>query len=99
MRYSLCDDTAILTMTNGCIANYAEFKNIDKDLQFATAVAMFGLKIKQSKYIKTVDWPDVHKIAVESYDPSIYLQAEFLKLIDKAEEIYSSKKRKKSKSD
>ena len=98
-RYSLCNDTALLTMNNSCLANYVEFKNIDKDLQFATAVAMFGLKIKQSKYVKEVDWLDITKIATDSYDASSYLQTEFIGLIRKAEEIYSTKKRKKNKSD
>jgi Ca-activated chloride channel family protein len=98
-RYSLCNDTALLKMNNSCLANYVEFKNIDKDLQFAVAVAMFGLKIKQSKYVKEVDWLDITKIATDSYDASNYLQTEFIGLIRKAEEIYSTKKRKKNKSD
>jgi Ca-activated chloride channel homolog len=99
MRYSLCNDTAIKLMNTACIANYTDFKSIDKDLQFATAVAMFGLKIKQSKYIKQVDWLDIVKIATDSYDSSNYLQNEFISLIGKAEEIYTTKKRKKNKSD
>ena len=99
MRYSLCNDTAMLMMNNGCLANYTDFENIDKDLQVATAVVMFGLKIKQSKYIKPVDWMDIVKIATDSYDASNYLQTEFISLISKAEEIYSTKKRKKKKSD
>ncbi len=95
MRYSLCDDTTQLVLKNYCLANFADFKSIDRDLQFATAVAMFGLKIKQSKYIKAADWKDIYRIASESYDPASYLQTEFLKLIDKAQEIYSPKKRRK----
>jgi Ca-activated chloride channel family protein len=97
MRYSLCNDTAHLVSTNYSVANFMEFKNIDKDLQFATAVAIFGLKIKQSKYIKEVDWQEIIKIATESYDPNSYLQTEFLQLVNKAEEIYSPKKKKKNK--
>ena len=98
MRYSLCDDTTLLVTKNYCLANFVDFKSLDKELQFATAVAMFGLKIKQSKYIKQADWQDIQRIAAESYDPNSYLQAEFLKLIDKAQDIYASKKRKKNKS-
>lgn len=97
MRYSLCEDTTQLLMTIACPANYVDFKNIDKDLQFAAAVAMFGLKVRQSKYVKGVDWMDIHRIASESYDPSSYLQTEFLQLVDKAEAIYSPKKNKKNK--
>jgi Ca-activated chloride channel family protein len=99
MRYSRCNDTTHLSITNTALANFTEFKNIDKDLQFATSVAMFGLKIKQSKYVKQVEWQDIEKIATESYDPSSYLQTEFLQLITKAQEVYSSKKKKKSKDD
>lgn len=99
MRYSHCDDTAHLTLAGSCLANYVEFRQIDRELQFATAVAMFGLKVKQSKYVRSVDWVDIHRIASESYDPASYLQAEFLQLVDKAQHIYSPKKRKKNKSD
>lgn len=99
MRYSLCNDTAMLSLTNTCPANYVDFKSIDKDLQFATAVAMFGLKIKQSKYIKQVDWQDIERIATESYDASNYLQNEFIGLISKAEDIYTSKKKRRNKND
>ena len=99
MRYSLCDDTTHLMLKKACLANYTEFKNMDKDLQFATAVAMFGLKIKQSKYIKQADWKDIKQIATESNNPESYLQTEFLQLIDKAEAIYNIKKRKKNKKD
>lgn len=99
MRYSLCNDTTLITLKSDCVAGFVEFKSLDKELQFATAVAMFGLKVKQSKYIKEADWLDIHKIAEESYDAGSYLQTEFLKLIDKAQDIYASKKRKKSRSD
>ncbi len=97
MRYSMCNDTSHLVFENTCFANYAEFKNIDKEFQFATAVAMFGLKVKQSKFIKQADWMDIQRIATESYDPKSYLQTEFLHLIDKAQEVYTPKKRKKGK--
>ena len=99
MRYSLCNDTAHLRFIKECQVNYAVFKNIDKELQFATAVTMFGLKVKQSKYIKNADWNDIRMIATESYNPGSFLQAEFLQLVDKAENIYTRKKGKKKKND
>lgn len=97
MRYSLCNDTTQLQMIKSCPADFTEFKYIDKEFKFATAVAMFGLKVKQSKYIKQVDWLDIYTIARESYNPQSYLQTEFLQLVEKADEIYSPKKRKKAK--
>ena len=50
IRYNLCSDTVNQLMEYVCPANFTEFKEIDKELQFATAVTMFGLKVKQSKY-------------------------------------------------
>lgn len=97
MRYSLCGDTTHLRFLSNCPANFTDFKSMDKEFQFATAVAMFGLKVKQSKYIKEAEWDDIRNIASESYNPGSFLQAEFLQLIDKAEAIYSKKKKKKKK--
>ena len=97
LRYSLCNDTAHAVFVSSCLANYTEFKNIDKELKFATAVAMFGLKIKQSKYIKNADWLEIQEIASEAYDPKSYLQTEFLQLVEKAQSMYNRKKNKKPK--
>jgi len=97
LRYSLCNDTGHARLSTRCLGNYTEFKNIDKELQFATAVAMFGLKIKQSKYIKGVDWMDIQLIASDAYDPKSYLQSEFIQLIDKAQNLYAPRKGKKGK--
>jgi len=99
MRYSLCNDTSHKVMEFICAARFDEFKTIDKELQFATAVTMFGLKVKQSKYIRDVDWLEVETIATAAYDPNDYLQTEFLQMIDKAQKIYKSKKGKKKKGD
>jgi Ca-activated chloride channel homolog len=97
MNYSLCNDTTKLLMEFTCPAVFTEFKNIDKELRFATAVTMFGLKVKQSKYIKDVDWLEIETLATASYNENDYLQTEFLQIIDKAKKIYKTKKGKKRK--
>ena len=97
MRYSLCNDTAHRIMEYICPATFTEFKSLDTELQFATAVTMFGLKVKQSKYIKDADWLQIETIATASYNPKDYLQTEFLQLINKAQKIYKSKKGKRKK--
>jgi Ca-activated chloride channel family protein len=99
MRYSLCNDSAHHTINYNCPNNFTEFKNIDKELQFGSALAMFGLKLKQSQYVKNIDWFDIETVAAASYDPNNYLQTEFLQLIDKAKKVYSTKKSKKKKDD
>jgi Ca-activated chloride channel family protein len=97
MRYSLCNDSSHHTIKYDCPNNFTEFRSIDRELQFGAALAMFGLKLKQSKYIKTADWLDVETVAAACYDPTNYLQTEFLQLIEKAKKVYSSKKNKKKK--
>jgi len=97
MRYSLCNDTSHKMMEYTCPAAFTEFKSIDNELQFATAVTMFGLKVKQSKYIKDADWLQIETIATASYNPNDYLQTEFLQMINKAQKIYKTKKGKKKK--
>jgi Ca-activated chloride channel homolog len=97
MRYSLCNDTAHKMMEYICPPTFIDFKKIDKELQFATAVTMFGLKVKQSKYIKDAEWLDIETIAAASYNEKDYLQTEFLQMIDKAKKLYKNKKGKKRK--
>ncbi|WP_462252069.1 vWA domain-containing protein [Ferruginibacter sp.] len=97
MRYSLCNDTAHKVMEYICSQQAIEFNDLDNELQFATAVTMFGLKVKQSKYIKEADWLQIETIATAAHNQNDYLQTEFLQMIDKAKKIYKSKKGKKRK--
>ncbi len=97
IRYSIAKDTARKIIEYICPATFIGFNQIDKDLQFAAAVTMFGLKIKQSKYIKDADWLSVETIATASYNPKDYLQTEFLQVITKAKKLYKGKKGKRKK--
>lgn len=99
LRYNLCSDTVNKYLNQVCPLNFTEFKNIDKELQFATSVTMFGLKVKQSKYIKDAEWTDIATIAETSHDTHDYLQTQFLQLVEKAQKIYKGKKGKKKKED
>ncbi len=97
IRYNLCSDTVNQLMEYICPANFTEFKEIDRELQFATAVTMFGLKVKQSKYGGDIDWTEISAIASSSYDPNDYLQTQFLQLVEKGQKIYKGKRSKKNK--
>jgi Ca-activated chloride channel homolog len=99
MRYSLCNDTAHNTIEYTCLPAFTEFNKIDNELQFATAVTMFGLKVKQSKYMKDADWLQIETIATAAHNQNDFLQVQFLQLIDKAQKIYKTKKGKKKKED
>ena len=99
IRYSRCHDTTHRQLIYDCPANLTTFKEIDRELQFAVSVTMFGLKLKQSKFMKDADWDDILAIATASYDKEVYLQSEFLLLIEKAKKIYNYKRKKKKDKD
>ncbi len=69
----------------------------DNALKFAAAVAMYGLKIKESPYLNKASWADVKTVADAAADKQVFLQTEFLKLLDKTVDIYQPSKKKKKK--
>ena len=75
--------------------NFTTFENIDRELQFAAAVTMFALKLRQSNYINDANWSSVISVATHSADKTNYLQKEFLQILEKAQKLYPEKKKKK----
>ena len=68
--------------------------------KFSAAVAMFGLKLKESPYLNNATWNDVKSCALAAADTNIYLQNDFLKLVEKAIKIYDpGKKKRKNKNE
>lgn len=66
---------------------------------FASALAMFGMKLKQSSFLGKATWNDVLKTAENSADKTNFLQNDFLRLLRKTIDIYEpgrNRKRKKS---
>ncbi|MEO5892743.1 MAG: YfbK domain-containing protein, partial [Ferruginibacter sp.] len=76
-----------------CVDNYKQFTAIDKDFQLATAIAMFGMKLRQSRYLGNTNWADIETIALSTYNPNDYLQNEFMRLVTIAKKMYPKKKK------
>lgn len=95
LHYRLPADTTGIFITHICPQNYLPFDSISNSLKFASAVTMFGLKLRESQYIPDIEWDDIKKIAISSENPGDYLEKEFTDLIDKCKVIYYEKKRKK----
>jgi len=94
LKYTLPNTKTNSSVTYSCPTNFLEFKDVDKEFQFAASVAMFGMKLRESKYFPIMDWGSIQKIAQDSYDPTNYLQKEFVGLINLAKKIYSKKRKK-----
>ena len=93
LHFRLPEDTIEQIVKYDCPQNYVAFDTISKNLQFASAVAMFGLKLRQSQYFPNVDWDIIKNIALSSLTPGDYLQNEFVGLVDKCKTIYYEKKK------
>ncbi|HZW69655.1 MAG TPA: YfbK domain-containing protein [Hanamia sp.] len=95
IHFRLPDDSTENIIRYPCPDNYVAFDSLNKDLQFATAVAMFGLKLKESKYFAAdVDWNLIKKIATEGQSPENFFETEFIESVEKAQRIYTEKKKK-----
>ncbi|MEO6220092.1 MAG: von Willebrand factor type A domain-containing protein [Ginsengibacter sp.] len=98
LHYKLPYNTAQHLLKYDCLNNYTPFNNLCKNLQFASAVCMFGLKLRESKYLPLeTGWPAVKSIAMESAEKDNYLQNEFITLVNKTETIYYEKKKRRKK--
>jgi Ca-activated chloride channel homolog len=82
-----------------CTATLQPFEQLNKDLQFGSAVAFFGLKLRQSKYLpSSATWEEIEKLAQATHNPNEYLQKEFVQLVQQAKLVYVKSKSKKKKS-
>lgn len=98
IHYKLPGDTSTHYQMFDAYNNYIPMTSLNKELQFATAVTMLGLKLKKSKYFPDVSWDFIRKLAQDArYTGSEYLQTQFTELIDKCEDIYYDGHRKKKK--
>ena len=93
--YHLPGDTISHTLKYDCPGNYVSFENVDSSLQFATAVAMVGLKLKESRFFPDVAWDVIKNIALSSLTQGDYLQEEFVGLVNKCKGIYHEKKKRR----
>ncbi|MBA2249715.1 MAG: von Willebrand factor type A domain-containing protein [Chitinophagaceae bacterium] len=95
LHYKLPDKNTEHQITKICPMNFLDFKEINNDLKFASAVTMFGLVLRDSKYISGVSWDDILSIARETITPGDYLQNEFISLAEQAKKIYKKTKKRK----
>ena len=95
LKYDIPNTVGRKELNFSCPNNYIAFTDIDKEFQLGTAIAMFGMKLRASKFFpQSAEWADIERIAYGAYDPSNYLQKQFLDLIASAKKIYAKKKKK-----
>lgn len=95
IHYRIPNDSSEKIIDYPCPDNFLKFDSLQKELRFATAVAMFGLKLRESKYFpKSLEWSFIKNIAIKAQTPDNFLETEFIDSIDKSQGIYSEKKKR-----
>ncbi|RFM26059.1 vWA domain-containing protein [Deminuibacter soli] len=67
---------------------------LDPSLRLATAITMFGELLKHSRFVQNYTWTDVLQQATAAADPKSAVQMEFIALVQKAQKLYTRKKKK-----
>jgi Ca-activated chloride channel family protein len=95
LSYKDPDDSLHRTAVYTAPLIFTEFKDMDKNYQFASSVIMFASLLKKSKNFKNVTWNDTITLANQCFNPQDPLQKEFVELVEKARKIYAKEKRKR----
>jgi Ca-activated chloride channel homolog len=96
VNYRLPNDSVKKAALYTCPYITTEFAELPACYRFATAVAMFSSILKESKYVKKINWNDVLRIADASVNPKDVTQKEFITIVEKARKVYgrSGKRRR-----
>ena len=97
LKYRKAKDTSFNSQMISLHPTCISFDSADNEIKLATAISMFGMKIKQSNYLKDIQWKEIQAIAEKSVNKQNYLQRELLLLLEKAKKLYPDRKSRKKK--
>ena len=86
LRYKLPDSDTSKLLESVIMNKNTSFDNASENFKFASAVAGYGMLLKDSKYKGSITYPEIIKIAKETKgtDEELY-RAGFIKLVEKTE--------------
>ncbi len=76
-----------------CVNTVQPLRNAAPAIRKAAAVVMFGIKLKDSEFAKSISWRLLQKLAGACFDRQHYLENEILQLIRKARKMYTHRRR------
>ncbi len=75
-------------MNYDCMNDVIPFDRAEVDWRRAVCLALFGMKLQESTYVKGFEWIEFEKLAKRLFTGSNYLDDEYIALIDRAKRIY-----------
>lgn len=95
VHYRTPGDTVKTMASYTCPYITTEFNEMPACYRFASSVAMFSSILKDSRFVKRVNWNDVLRIADASVNANDVAQKEFIAIVEKARKIYGRSRNKK----
>ena len=77
-----------------CIQDFVPLVEADSSLRKAADIAMFGMKLRASKYASQIKWKQLESMAKKDFSPGVSYEKEYIDLVVKARKIYSKRRRK-----
>jgi Ca-activated chloride channel homolog len=93
VQYQLPLQTPAYSISHTCPDNPVSLKLADSSIRKAASVVMFGMKLKDTEYSKTISWRSLQKLASGCFNKDRYLDKEFLILVSKAKKMYTHRKK------
>jgi Ca-activated chloride channel homolog len=97
INYQLPGKPEIQSINYTCLNNYIPFSEADSDLRKAASVAMFGMKLRDTKYGEQISWKDIENITFNTFSEGDYISDDYLDLVTKAIKVYGHKNPKHKK--
>lgn len=94
LQYQLPNNHRKHEQTDEPLISLTSWNHLAKSYQFASSVALFGMLLQNSRYVKNASWNDALDIATQSANATSLSEQEFLNLVQMAKYIYGKKKRK-----
>ncbi len=95
LNFAACEDTSKRSLHFEVPYNLKNINEVGNEYKFASAVTLFGMLLKRSKYIGAGSWPLVKALAENAADKTRFLENQFVNLVNKAENIYDPPKGKR----
>ncbi|TDW99173.1 YfbK domain-containing protein [Dinghuibacter silviterrae] len=95
LTYRLPDDSVLRSAVYPCASNYRTLDSLDKAYSFAAAVALYGLILRESKYVPGASFTDVLFLANKGLDPQNFLETDFVQQVEKTIKVYGVKHKRK----
>jgi Ca-activated chloride channel homolog len=75
--------------------NLVDLSQTSAEYTLASAIIMFGMKLKKSPFAKTIKWDSILSTAKNATPDQNYTEKEFVHLIEEAKTVYNKRKRRR----